>query len=278
MDRSSEFRPDPTRVDQPYHDSTRQDHAVPGGTPRRQPCAWVVRLPHASLVCVVHDQLTAPWCPAPGCALPVATVCHVCARTAVPVEHRFSWSFLCRHCTALDVGLARPSGAWAATPHTAQSVLDDATLLGRLFPDRVARWTRTERTTPDGRRLVVTEQVPPPSSDARALLRRFLVAEAGRLAARLTAPGEGPVDVLTNGPAGGALDGPPAGSATRSPERDVPWEKWHAAHVPSPAASAAAYRRFVESTHPWIDSVEPRTADLAWLTALAADGPAGAGS
>lgn len=252
---ASEIRPDPFR---PHHD--RRDRDVVDGTPQRQPCAWLVRLPHAGLVCVAHDKYTAPWSPALGCALPVATLCHVCARAAVPVEHRFGWSFLCRSCTAIDVGLARPSGAWASTPHTGQSVLDDATLLGRLFPDRVTRRRRTERRTPDGRRLVVSEEVPPPGDDARALLRRFLVAEAGRLAGPLTAPAEGSVEE-------------PAGeSARRSPTRDVPWQRWRAAHAPSPAASAAAYRRFVESTHPWLDTVEPRTADPAWLATLAATG------
>lgn len=32
-----------------------------------------------------------------------------------------------------------------------------------------------------------------------------------------------------------------------------------------------AYQAYIAHVHPWIDTIEPRTADLDWLTALVPD-------
>lgn len=199
-------------------------------------CAWLVRLPTASLVCARHDQPTYPWSRARGCELPVATLCHICRRTPVPVAHRFGWWFLCDRCRAIEAHLAAPFGRREMTPHHGQA--DGAgTVMGLLHPEQLPRHESTRSVDDDGARVVVRRTVDPPGGTGLDRLFRFGSAEAARL----------------------------AGSA----ERDVPWAAWSSDHPASAAASAGAYRRFIETTHPWIDTVEPRTADLAWLAVLA---------
>ena len=44
------------------------------------------------------------------------------------------------------------------------------------------------------------------------------------------------------------------------------WDAWQRLFPPSPQASAHGYQAYVAAVHPWIDSVEPRIADVAWLS------------
>jgi hypothetical protein len=53
--------------------------------------------------------------------------------------------------------------------------------------------------------------------------------------------------------------------------RITDWGAWQAAHPATDDAVAAAYQDFVRTVHPWVDSVEPRVDDRAWLVGLLAD-------
>lgn len=199
-------------------------------------CAWLVRLPVGRLVCARHDQPTYPWSRARGCALSVATLCHVCRRTPVPVAHRFGWWFLCDRCRAIEAHLAAPFGLDEMTPYRGQGH-GELTVMALLFPELLPRHETSETVSADGARTRTRVTVDPPDGTGLTRLLRFAAAETARL----------------------------AGSAAR----DVGFDAWRSDHPASATASAGAYRRFIESTHPWIDSVEPRTADLAWLATLA---------
>ncbi|MBC7290634.1 MAG: hypothetical protein H5T83_04755, partial [Actinotalea sp.] len=183
---------------------------------------------------------TYPWSRARGCDLPVATLCHVCRRTAVPVAHRFGWWFLCDRCRSIEARLAAPFGLREMTPFRGSGD-GRGTVMGLVRPDLLPRAERSQTIDDDGARVVVTRTVAPVGGTGLDRLFAFARSETRRI----------------------------AGDA----ERDVPWDAWRSDHPASAAASAAAYRRFVETTHPWIDTLEPRTADLAWLATLAEDAP-----
>jgi len=213
------------------------DAAPAAGTSAVPPCSWLVRLPGATLVCAAHDQFTAPWCKAPGCRLPVACLCHICAREAVPVAGRFSWSFLCRTCTRIERALAAPYGLGATTPHRGQQETSRETLFGHLHPERVDHEDVSIGVSDGGMLSVRINEVEPPDGSPKSGLFSFSRANAQRMGERF--------------------------------DRDVPWVQWQDQFPASARASAEAYQRYVTEVHPWIESVEPRVADLGWLTQLA---------
>ena len=44
------------------------------------------------------------------------------------------------------------------------------------------------------------------------------------------------------------------------------WDAWQAQFPPSLDMSVRGYQAYVVAVHPWIDSVEPRVADITWLS------------
>ncbi|MDT0166071.1 hypothetical protein Q9R32_10920 [Actinotalea sp. AC32] len=199
-------------------------------------CVRVVDLDDAGLACGTHPGTPRPW--ARVCDLPVASVCAACARRVVPIRHRFSWSFLCGTCSALDRAIAAPYGAASLTPHHGQADADRGTLWARLFPDRAP----TTEVSIGRHGDFVTRTVV--GSDAWQ--------------ARLG--GHRSTAVATVATSAGL-----AGT--------VAWERFAAIAPASPDATAAGYLAYVTAVHPWVDSVEPRLADLAWLTELVAHLP-----
>ncbi|MDO8122254.1 hypothetical protein Q6346_13130 [Isoptericola sp. b490] len=220
------------------------DPEVPTAAADLAACHWVVRLPDGGLRCAVHDVSTAPWNPARGCALPVAGLCQVCAREAVPIDHRFSWSFVCPRCGGIDRAIGRQFGAVSATPIRGQRISVIDTLFGRLHPDRAPAIEVIEAEA----RYRATREVPPPLSPYAELSARF-TNEVGRLAGAI-----------------GDVAAPPTCA-----DPSVSLVRWQAARPPSVAASAEAYRRLVVGRHPWLVLLEPRVTDRAWLESLIAD-------
>ncbi|GGC13745.1 hypothetical protein [Cellulomonas carbonis] len=194
-------------------------------------CVRVVDLDDAGLACGTHPGTPRPW--ARVCDLPVASVCASCARRVVPIRHRFSWSFLCGTCSALDRAIAAPYGAAALTPHHGQADEDRGALWARLFPDRAP-----------GTRVSIGRD-----GDVHTQTIAGTDAWHARLGAHRTAA------VAAVATAAGL-----AGT--------VEWTRFAAAAPTSPEATAAGYLAYVTAVHPWVDSVEPRVADLAWLTAV----------
>lgn len=218
----------------------------------QNPCSWELVLPHASLRCVAHDEPAFPWRPVPGCALPVAQVCHVCVRAVVPIEGRFSWSHLCRDCAAIDVALGGLHGAAAMTPHRGQSGADRETVFGRLYPDRVSRLEVVEVTVgQDG---------------ATSLTTRDTAPDGDGWASPLAAHRDGSAAVM-----GVALRGA-AGSmlGPESPGRElrIPWAEWQEAFPASARECAMSYQTYVVRLYPWVRKVEPRVKDVEWLAGL----------
>ena len=218
-------------------DALSTDAAPDAGTSAAPLCNWLVRLPGAGLVCSAHDQFTAPWCKAAGCRLPVACLCHVCAREAVPVAGRFSWSFLCRTCTRIERALAAPYGLGAATPHRGQQESSRETLFGHLHPERVDHEDVSIAVSDGGTLSVKINEVKPPEGSSTSGLVSFFRARTQRMGERF--------------------------------DHDVPWVQWQEQFPATAGASAEAYQRYITEVHPWIESVEPRVADLGWLTQLA---------
>jgi len=218
-------------------DALSTDDAPDAGASAPAPCSWLVRLPGATLVCSAHDQFTAPWCQAAGCRLPVACLCHVCAREAVPVAGRFSWSFLCRTCTRIERALAAPYGLGAATPHRGQQESSRETLFGHLHPERVDHEDVSIAVSDGGTLSVKINEVKPPEGSSTSGLVSFFRARTQRMGERF--------------------------------DHDVPWVQWQEQFPATAGASAEAYQRYITEVHPWIESVEPRVADLGWLTQLA---------
>ena len=93
-------------------------------------CAWRIAVAGAGLVCVRHPRSTSPGNRAPGCSLPVALLCHVCAREALTVPSKFAWVTMCRRCRAIDLAIGREHDAPSATPYGMHSD-PGGTLLGR---------------------------------------------------------------------------------------------------------------------------------------------------
>lgn len=204
-------------------------------------CRWYVAPVSARLVCVRHDEFTAPWRHAPGCCLPVALLCAICAREAVEVRYRFGWTFLCRRCTAIDREIARPLGTGELTPHRSPC-FEGATVFGRLFPARRADRQAVPTTDARGGAPEASQREADPDSALMQLLA-FGKAQARHLATTVPEPHHAPGKPL--------------------------WDDWMLTHPVSAHASATAFQRFVEEVHPWIASVEPRVADAAWLAELA---------
>lgn len=219
------------------------DGTTPRGAPR--PCSWLLRVASGGLVCEAHPVDTLPWSRPRDCALPVATACHLCGREAVAIRSRFSWTFACPTCRRIDRALALPYGARSMTPLEGQDGENRGTMFERVHPDLADRTHRTESTS-TGRLVVsITDDVPA-SATGLVRLRRFRVERLVAMAS--------------------ALDPEPVGPF-------VNWARWQQAFPASAAASAAAYQEFVRTAHPWIDSVEPRVADLEWLITLATGAP-----
>jgi hypothetical protein len=136
------------------------------------------------------------------------------------------------------------------------------TLYERLHPDLADRTRRTE-TVVDGRRRVHIADDVPASNAGLELLNTF---QRGLLAAMSAVCGLAAIelDPVAVGPVLSAAGHPmePAG-----PGPFVRWEQWQEEFPASVGASARAYQALICQVHPWIDSVEPRVADLAWLSA-----------
>lgn len=216
------------------------------------PCSWQLTLPNAGLRCAVHDESAYPWRSVPGCALPVAQVCHACVRAAVPIEHRFSWSFLCHTCATIDTALGRRHGASAMTPHCGQSGTDRETVFGRLHPDRVSRLEVVEASAaPGGLARLETRDVRP---EGDGWLRQLADHRAMRASVMV---------VALRGEACAAPGSEEAEEAMR-----IPWAEWQEAFPPSARASAEAYQGYVGRLHPWVHEVEPAVSDVDWVVGL----------
>lgn len=216
-----------------------------------RPCSWMLQLPIATLRCATHDVATYPWSPAEGCALPVAQVCHVCVRAAVPVASRFFWYFLCPRCRSIEARLARPLGHHSMTPHDGQAGNGRSSVYGRLFRDRL------------GGLEVEGVAVADDAGGARGANRvvtRDVSGEGSLWLTRLTGH---KVEVAT------AM----ADEAFAGEDADpIPWAQWSERFPASALASARAYQEYVERLHPWIETVEPRVTDVEWLVGLVAAG------
>jgi hypothetical protein len=161
----------------------------------------------------------------------VFQVCHVCRRDAAHTARRTrvgDRGRACLRCVRLDARLAHPFGVALLTRLDPTLARLANVLEHRLFPDRL-------------------ELVDPRVKDAHLAAMQRLAEEAAD---------EGVPRLVVRYPAG-----PPQSSHVR-------WEAWQERFPPSDLESARAYQRYVTDLHPWIDSVEPRVADLDWLVGV----------
>lgn len=202
-------------------------------------CVRTIGTVSGELRCDVHPDRPFPWRPVRGCRLPVAQLCGVCARVQVPIEHRFSWSYLCRGCAAVDDALGRRHGATSLTPYRGQTHTEAGTVFARVLPDQAATTTTTVRESADGRPY------------------RHHVTTPGtyRWIERLSAHSTATVTALASA---AGLSG------------TVTWSVWETANPVTARVRAEAYRAYLDAVHPWALAVEPRAQDVAWLTRLAA--------
>ena len=219
-------------------------------------CAWQFRIGAVSVSCVAHDD-AAPvgrqTAAAGRCELRPATVCHICVREVTPRSPYpgGSRSFGCERCRRLDRALARPFGARAMTPLEGQSSVRGS-LLGRLFPDRVPHEVEEVATRANGLTMtvrVLTEPDPHPMT----LLRDHARALGLAMVQAAVEVNGGPASLQNSGENGASV---------------VRWEEWAGCFPASDEASARAYQRYVAQAHPWIETVEPRVADLEWLVGV----------
>jgi len=235
----------------------------PAQPPRdAQPCAWLLDPTSGGLVCAAHPVSATPWSHPRDCDLRVASLCRVCSRAIVPIRSRFSWSLACPTCRDIDSALAAPHRVTAMIPLEGSSGANRGTLYERLHPDLADRTRRTE-TVVDGRlRVHITDDLPA-SNAGLELLNTF---QRCHLAAMSAVCGLAAIelDPVAVGPVLSAAGHPmePAG-----PGPFVRWEQWQEEFAASVDASARAYQALIYQVQPWIDSVEPRVADLAWLSA-----------
>ncbi len=214
-------------------------------------CAWQFRIEAVNLSCVGHDAEAPMQGEARRCALPRATVCHVCVREVLRFYPGSSRPWICGRCRRLDRALGRAFGASSMTPHDSQLSWSRSSLLGRLFPDRVPQEVEEVVTRADGStataRLVIQ-----PEHHPLALLTEHAVALGLAMVEAAVEVDGGPASLR------GAADG----------EHLVRWDEWAQCFPASDEASARAYQRYVAQAHPWIETVEPRVADLGWLVGV----------
>ena len=245
-------------------------------------CAWQFQIEAVSLSCVGHDAGTPTQGEAGRCRLPRATVCHLCVREVLHFYPGASRPWICGRCQRLDRALGRAFGASSMTPHDGQASWSWSSLLGRLFPDRVPREveevvTRADGSTATARLLIKPERHPlellrdHAVALGLAMVQAAIEVDGGPATLRETQPrGEG-------GEGGERGDGEEGGGRGDGEERGghvVRWEEWARCFPASDEASARAYQRYTTQVHPWIETVEPRVADLEWLVGvLGAAGP-----
>ncbi|MGV8965547.1 MAG: hypothetical protein ACOH2F_04650 [Cellulomonas sp.] len=228
------------------------------------PCAWLLRPTSGGLVCAAHPVGASPWFRPRDCDLPVASLCRVCSRAVVPIRSRFSWSFACLTCRRVDAALAAPYRASSMIPLEGSAEANRGTVYERLHPALADRTRRTESVVDRRLRVNITADVPA-SNAGLELLGTFqrgvlgtMSAVSGLTAILLDPAAVGPVLSTIGHPMDPVRPGP-----------YVRWAEWQSEFPASIAASARAYQLVVRRVHPWIDSVEPRVADLDWLSALA---------
>ncbi|MBI9115824.1 hypothetical protein [Sanguibacter suaedae] len=108
-------------------------------------------------------------------------------------------------------------------------------------------------------------------TDPGSVLHNRLWGSPGRdLAKRLRAHHHSQVDELTAQARASGLSSLQVRYPGASPiAQMIDWDAWPQEFPAGPEYTVAGYQRYVQEVHPWVDSVEPRVCDTAWLSLLA---------